>query len=186
MFEAASAQGAEVIRHFPNRGKGYALKRGFAYIEHTYPGHDVVCADCDGQHTTYDILRVAEALTGPDHQVVLGSRGLDRDVPARSRFGNALTRRLFHLTTRVDLQDTQTGLRAYSNGLLPWLQQVGGQRFEYELAVLLAAHRAGHKLNEVPIATIYLNGNESSHFRPVRDWVRIYARFLNSALRRPR
>lgn len=51
VFRGAAALGADVLRHAPNRGKGYALRRGFAHIEATYPGHAVVCADCDGQHT---------------------------------------------------------------------------------------------------------------------------------------
>lgn len=173
VFRATRAAGAEVIRHAPNRGKGYALKAGFAHIAEHHPGHDVVCADCDGQHTLTDIRRVATALATHD-KVVLGARQFVGDVPARSRFGNTVTRVVFDVATGHRLQDTQTGLRGYPSWMLEWLQRIGGERFEYELDVLLAAQREGFGFHEVPIETIYLDDNESSHFRTVRDSVRVY------------
>ena len=44
--------------------------------------------------------------------------------------------------------------------------------------MLLRAGRAGIALDTVPIATIYLDDNSSSHFRPVADSVRIYLPLL--------
>ena len=173
VFAAARAAGAEVMRHAPNRGKGYALKAGFARIADRYPGHDVVCADCDGQHTLADIGRVADALAAHD-KVVLGARQFVGDVPARSRFGNSVTRVVFDVATGQRLQDTQTGLRGYPSWMLEWLQRIGGERFEYELDVLLAAQREGFGFHEVAIETVYLDDNASSHFRTVRDSVRVY------------
>ena len=66
--------------------------------------------------------------------------------------------------------------------MLPWLQTVSGERFEYELNALLEAKRAGIGFHEVPIETIYLDGNQSSHFRAVRDSVRVYLPFLKFSL----
>ena len=174
VFAAVRTAGAEVIRHAPNRGKGYALKAGFAHIAEHHPSHDVVCADCDGQHTLVDILRVADALAAHDKAVVLGARQFVGDVPARSRFGNTVTRVVFDVATGQRLQDTQTGLRGYPSWMLGWLQRIGGERFEYELDVLLAARREGFGFHEVPIETVYLDDNASSHFRTVRDSVRVY------------
>ena len=100
---------------YPNNlGKGHALKAGFAYINQKWPGHDVVCADCDGQHTPADILNVAAAFVSANTnaQIVLGVRSFDGDIPTKSRVGNDLTRWLFKLSTKISLADTQTGLRA--------------------------------------------------------------------------
>lgn len=174
VFAAARHVGAEVIGHPHNRGKGFALKQGFAHVVAHHPGHDVVTADCDGQHRLDDIRRVAARLRGDDRAVVLGARGFTGEVPARSRFGNALTRIVFRALTGLALRDTQTGLRGYPASLLAWLATVDGDRFEYELEVLLAARRAGIPLVEVPIATVYLDGNRSSHFDPVRDSIRVF------------
>ena len=84
----------------------------------------------------------------------------------------------------MPLLDTQTGLRGYLSELLGWLQQVGGERFEYELNLLLQARAAGVEFVQVPIQTIYLAGNESSHFRPVADSWRVYRPLLAHGLRR--
>lgn len=182
VFDRVAELGCDVIAHTPNRGKGFALKRGFAHIARTYPGHDVVCADCDGQHTLTDIATVAESVRGHRAGIVLGARRFSGDVPLRSRFGNDMTRAVFRLATGRRLQDTQTGLRGYPAWMLGWLQTVDGDRFEYELEVLLAAGRQGIELHEVPIATIYLDENASSHFHPIRDSIRVYVPFLKFSM----
>ena len=181
IFEEARLLGADVLSHSANRGKGAALRTGFAHIEAAYPGEDVVCADSDGQHSPVDILRVAAELERTGADVVLGARRFTGTVPLRSRFGNAVTRRAFALATRRTLIDTQTGLRAYPARRLGWLQSVPGDRFEYELQTLLRQCSQGQRVVEVEIATIYLQENASSHFRPLPDSVRIYRQLLSFA-----
>jgi putative flippase GtrA len=177
VFGAAAAAGATLLRHEENRGKGAALKTGFALVEEHLPGHDVVCADSDGQHTVVDVLRVAEVVAARG-VTVLGGRRFTGTVPARSRVGNAGARLLVRLVTGLDLHDTQTGLRGYPAALLPWLRQVRGERFEYEQRLLLEAGPAGHDVTEIEIATVYLDHNASSHFRPVADSVRVLSPVL--------
>jgi len=181
VFDDTAALGAVVVRHETNRGKGRALKTGFHHAAALWPGEDVVCADSDGQHTPSDVLAVAGRVTASRTAMVLGARELTGPVPSRSKLGNGLTRRLFFLTTGIDLTDTQTGLRAYPAEMLGWLCEVEGERFEYELELLLRARDAGHAIVEVPISTVYHNGNASSHFRPVRDSARVYAPLLRFA-----
>lgn len=183
-FDAVRALGAEVLSHSVNLGKGRALKTGFAHVLAHHPGADVVCADSDGQHAPEDIRRVAAAVAeGPD--LVLGVRRFSGRVPLRSKVGNELTRRLFAMTTGVPIIDTQTGLRGYPHRVLPWLAALPGERFEYELRMLLAAAREHRAIAQVEIATIYLDDNSSSHFRPLHDSLRIYGQllaFLGSSL----
>lgn len=187
LLAQARARGAEVLTLPANRGKGAALKAGYAHLAATRPGAGVVCADADGQHALDDIVAVGERLVADPvgRRVVLGSRSLEAGVPLRSRVGNTVTRWLFTAATRTRVRDTQTGLRGLPAGLLGWAGTVPGERYEYELQVLLRAGRAGVGLEEVPIATIYLDDNSSSHFRPVVDSLRVYAPlllFLASAL----
>ena len=127
------------------------------------------------------MLRVAAAVRA-GHGHVLGVRRFTGQVPVRSRIGNDATRVLFRLATGRRLVDTQTGLRGYRSDLLPSLLAVPGERFEYELNVLLRAARDGQPLTEVDIATIYLEDNASSHFRPVADSARVYAPLLTFLL----
>lgn len=163
-----------------NRGKGAALKAGFAHVAALRPGAPVVCADADGQHALADIVAVGERLLAAPsaRRLVLGTRTFDRAVPLRSRVGNTVTRWLFTAATRTRVGDTQTGLRGIPAGLLGWACAVPGDRYEYELQVLLRAGRAGITLDAVSIATIYLDHNSSSHFRPVADSLRVYAPLL--------
>ncbi len=137
-----------------------------------HPDQDVVSADCDGQHTAVDILRVAARMQASG-TMVLGAREFCGAVPARSLLGNRVTRALVGAVTHCRLQDTQTGLRGYPSAMLAWLQTVPGNRFEYELTVLLSAARAGLPVEELPVATVYLEDNASSHFRPVIDSLRV-------------
>ncbi|MGD8195402.1 GtrA family protein [Herbiconiux sp. P18] len=184
-FDLARAAGAEVIGHAVNRGKGAALKTGFRQALWHHPGEVVVCADSDGQHRVADVLRVAgaaeRAARAHPSTMVLGGRRFTGDVPARSRFGNAVSCGLFRLATGLRLGDTQTGLRAYPPGLLPWLVGLPGDRFEYELTVLLESRAAGHRIEELEIDTVYLERNASSHFRPVVDSWRVLRPLLRYA-----
>lgn len=180
VFETARAIGARVLSYEPNHGKGYALKTGFVYASWRWPDQPVVTADSDGQHATADILRVASLVR--DGTLVLGGRRFAGEVPLRSRFGNAVSRHAFRLAAGITVHDTQTGLRGYPAAALPWLATVRGNRFEYELNVLLGAKTAGFGMLELPIQTIYLNDNASSHFRPIRDSVRVFAPLLRFAV----
>jgi putative flippase GtrA len=185
VFDQARAAGCTVLTYRGNRGKGCALKTGFAFAERHHPGQGAVCADSDGQHSVADILRVAAAVAAQPSDrtaTVLGWRSFAGPVPARSVIGNRVTARLFHLATGLRLRDTQTGLRGYPAALLPWLRSVRGERFEYELNLLLRAAAEEVPVEEVEIATIYLDANASSHFRPVADSVRVLAPLVRFSL----
>ncbi len=185
VFGSCRALGAEVVHHPANRGKGVALRTGFAEVARRWPGEAVVCADADGQHRPEDVRAVAARVEQDPRVLVLGVRELGRSAPLRSRVGNVATRRLFRAATGLDLSDTQTGLRGAPPGLLPWLASVRGDRYEYELEQLLRARTDGIDVVEVPVSTVYLDGNASSHFRPLRDGARVYGplvRFAGSGL----
>ena len=163
-----------VLRHAVNLGKGRALKTGMNYLLNEFPQlNALVTADADGQHRVHDIVAVGQALCTEPRRVVLGVRAFVGGVPLRSRLGNILSRQVFSLVTGARLSDTQTGLRGFPRSLLPRLLQIEGERYEYEMAVLAHVYRRAPKPIEVPIQTVYLQANRSSHFRPVRDSIRI-------------
>ncbi len=170
IFDEVARLGAEVLHHDVNRGKGAALKTGFAHIGE----RDVVTADADGQHTPSDIATIAECLAAGRRGLVIGQRSFDGKVPFRSRFGNFWTRWFFFLMTGVFVRDTQTGLRGVPASLVKRVAAIPGERYEYEMAMLADAKNHEEKPFAVPIRTVYISGNRSSHFNPLVDTVRIY------------
>ena len=182
IFEAAATAGAHVISYENNRGKGYALRVGFTWIRDSAgnPQECVVTADADGQHTLNDIFRVGRTCTDTGTSV-LGVREFVGHVPARSRIGNTATLALFWLATGWKLKDTQTGLRAFPVALLPALLEIQGDRYEYELRVLLHLAKFRQPVAQISIETIYEAGNPTSHFRPLQDSARIWAPLLKFA-----
>lgn len=168
-FKQAAAYG-HVLERVDNLGKGAAIKTGLRYIAFVAAAGDVVVtADADGQHRPEDIDLVVDAAQSRCDALVIGSRAFDGEVPLRSRVGNHLARLIFLLSTHRRMQDTQSGLRAFSCARIPALLKIEGQRYEYEMNVLLTCARSGVPIVEVPIRTIYLDENASSHFRAFRD-----------------
>lgn len=174
-FDRVADLGCKVLVHKVNKGKGAALKTAYKYIKETY-SEDViiVTADSDGQHAVQDIVKVIEAAKSTD-ALVLGSRNFDLPiVPFKSRFGNKLTSRIFKLFYHQYVPDTQTGLRGFKAKHLNEMLEITGERFEYEMNVLI--YFAKHKLPFafVEIQTIYDNNNAGTHFHPIKDSFKVY------------
>ena len=178
LFTKAATYGT-VLTHDVNQGKGRALKTGFSYIQEHFSGNPmIVTIDADGQHQTEDALAICELAEDHPDSLILGSRRLEENVPLRSQFGNTLTRAIYRLSTGISVHDTQTGLRAFSMNLLPILLDISGERYEYEMNVLLEFARRKIPIYEKEIETIYLNNNESSHFNVLKDSFRVYKEIL--------
>lgn len=177
--EAAAPGGVTVLTHGENRGKGSALKTGMKWLLENRPGiAGAVTADSDGQHTVEDIIAVAEELAAHPDSIVMGSRNFDEaGIPARSRFGNKATRTVLRMSTGLCLSDTQTGLRGLPACRFEEMLGIDGERYEFEMNMLVYAGRNRVPIREVPIKTVYINGNVGSKFRVVADSLRIYRVF---------
>ncbi len=184
--------GCIVLTHAVNLGQGRAYKTAFNYyLSETKLGGafektiGIIQCDCDGQHHIDDINKCVMLLK--EHNTfILGVRDFsDKSIPFRSRFGNNCTSFVFRVFCGLNLKDTQTGLKGIPKSIIPVLMETRGERFEYASSVLLEVKRQGMKIIQFPIQTIYINGNESSHFNPVLDSIRIYSlilRYLMSSL----
>lgn len=180
-FACLQELGVRVVSHQNNRGKGAAIKTGLKWVwerEDKYVG--AVTADSDGQHSPDDIERVAQELINHPNQVVLGVRQFSGNVPFRSRLGNSATSILFRILSGVTVQDTQTGLRGIPKNMIPRMLSIPGERYEYEMRMLYDCKFHPLKPVQVEISTIYIEGNKSSHFRPIHDSLRIWSALLKS------
>lgn len=174
---------ATLLRHPENKGKGAALCTGLAYIRDAFgPEAVIVTADADGQHRAPDIARVCDRAGAEPGKLIVGCRHFSGDVPLRSRFGNTVTRGVFTMVTGIRLSDTQTGLRAFTADMIPFLLDIPGTRYEYEMNMLLECSRKGVKMLEEPIETVYLDEkNTASHFNTLKDSWRIYKDIIKFA-----
>lgn len=174
----------EVVEHPQNLGKGRALKTGLSFLQKGFPELvGAVTADADGQHLPEDVQRVGLHLLSSGERCVLGTRTFDQRAPFKNRVGNRLTATIFRALTSCPITDTQTGLRGLPASVWEDLLGVPGERYEYETAMLVHLCRSARPPLQIPIETVYLNENRSTHFRFFRDSVNIYSALFREAFR---
>ncbi len=171
---------AILLTHHINQGKGRAIKTAFNYLLSEHPNFTAaVTADCDGQHSVIDINKCAEKVIENPNSLVLGTRDFNqKNVPKKSKFGNKITRNVFKMFIGLNITDTQTGLRGFSNKTAKIFLKTKGERYEYETNMLIDCKENNIKINEVDIQTIYIDNNKTSHFNPLKDSLSIYKLFL--------
>lgn len=169
-----------ILHHSENRGKGAAVKTALTYIQQELWENQVIgIMDADGQHLPEDMIKLLNFAGTHSKSLVLGVREVGKDMPLKSRIGNKITRMIFQWISGVRISDTQTGLRAFTSELLQKMCLIKGERYEYEMNVLLDIAKAGIPIEEIPIETIYRDEkNSTSHFRVIQDSIRIYKDLL--------
>ncbi len=184
--KAKDISGVTVLEYSENHGKGYALKHAFSYVRERFSENTViVTADCDGQHSVSDVLRLAKSSSENKDCLILGARDFSSpNVPKRSRFGNVNTRRMFSLLYGLKVTDTQTGLRAFSYAMLDKMLAISGNRFEYEMNMLIVLFKQNVEFKEIPIETIYEKKPDDverrSHFKTITDSVKVWGVLLKN------
>lgn len=178
-----------VLTHSVNLGKGRALKNAFNYVLTELPNcTGAVTVDSDGQHSIEDIIECSIATAKFKDNLIMGCRDFSsksQNVPFRSRFGNIMTHKVLKTLCGVDIPDTQTGLRGFSRKLLQTFMVTKGERFEFEMNMILDAKENNIDIKVIPIKTIYIEENKTSHFNPLKDSIKIYSvfgKFLVSSL----
>jgi putative flippase GtrA len=176
VFEAVGID--VLLEHTVNQGKG-ALKTGMKFIQQNKTGLCGIVTWTGRSDSPSDAMKLLEVLDENKNSLVLGCRTFSGEIPWKSRWGNNITKFVFRLLSGVKVSDTQTGLRAFTSTLIPTLLDVGGDRYEYEMNMLVSCTKLKIPITEVPIETIYTDEkNTSSHFRVVKDSVRIYGNLL--------
>lgn len=165
---------AHLIKYEENKGKGYAIKKGLKYIKDNYKEYTLVTMDSDGQHKYSDALKLLDYASKNNDTLVIGKRHWDKTTPIRSRIGNYITRKIFKRHTGLNIYDTQSGLRAFSSNLIDYMLNTKGERYEYEMNVLLGLKDNNIKVKEIKIETIYIDNNKGSHYKLISDSKKIY------------
>jgi len=179
--EAAAHPEVTVLTHEVNMGKGRGLKTAFAYLAENCPDIDgAVTVDGDGQHDVASINScLAKFEENPDAVIIGGRDFSGSDVPWKSRTGNTISKYVYRYAVGIRLNDTQTGLRVIPAAHFKRFSELKGDRYEYETNMLIAIANAKIPYYEIPIKTIYIDDNASSHFNVLKDSARIYAVVLS-------
>ncbi len=169
----AAAAGAEVVCHQTTCGKGAALQTGMRLLAQRGCTH-VLTMDGDGQHLSEEIAVLRRASDAEPQALIIGVRQVEPGLVTPMRqFGNRFANRWVEIACGQVLPDTQSGFRIYP---LRATLALGShaQHFAFETEVLIRAARASVPIRSVPVKTFYPPVQERvSHFRPVRDTVRI-------------
>ncbi len=174
-----------VLRHLENQGKGAALLTGFAAAVEL--GCDMaITLDADGQHQPEDAENLLRAVPDMLRPIVIGKRqGMNgENVPWTSRYGRKFSNFWVWLSGGPLVSDSQSGFRLYP---LPEALDldVQARRFQFEVEILVAAHRQGIPVLEAPVQVVYQKGAERiSHFRPWKDFFRNSVTFSRLIWRR--
>ncbi len=181
-FRTAQSQyGCVVLRHAANLGKGRALKTAFNYIlTEREDLFGAVTMDADGRHAPEDAAACAAALADRPDSLVLACPDPERmkSAPLRIRFSRQCARRAVQFLSGIRVSDPQTALRGLSRALMLRFLATEGERYEYEMNVLLDTKEMDVPIHEVLVAPPKAGQNTRSHFRPLMDSLRIYAVFL--------
>jgi len=166
-----------LLSHDSNRGKGMALRTGFAWaLEHGFEA--VVTVDADGQHDVAAVPRLVEAARREGTDIMIASRFTQFEEMAGlrrvwNRFGVWCMRR----RTGFEISDSQSGFRCYSRRLLSSVT-CDADGYDLEMEILMKAWRAGYTIGSLPVPARVADGRATSHFRPVRDTWNICMTFL--------
>ena len=184
IFSIANKKGYTVIEHNTNKGKGEAIKSGIRYYRKhfidKYKG--IVMIDCDGQHRVWDMDKVGQEMIHSD-KFTMGVRNFNIDgVPFRNKMGNKITSLVFKWMFGVYIKDTQTGLRGVPNRLIDTVLRTDGERYEYEINMLIDIVKMKEEIKEVEIETVYDNNEKRySYFNPFKDSYRIYKEMIKKS-----
>jgi glycosyltransferase involved in cell wall biosynthesis len=165
-----------VLRHAERRGKGAALKDGFAAA--LALGADAVMTmDADGQHSPADVGRLIAAYRAHPGCLVIGARTIGRESqPPLRHAANTIADWFVSWASGQRVLDSQSGHRIYPRAAAQLAGELGSSGFDFEAEILIASARAGLRWVAVPIEARYAPGLRRSHFAPVRDAWRIARR----------
>jgi 3-hydroxymyristoyl/3-hydroxydecanoyl-(acyl carrier protein) dehydratase len=162
----------KIISYSPNRGKGYALRRGFECARKLgYAG--VITLDSDGQHDVNDLKTMLRDIKTHPDSLWVGERITTGVMPSGNSFANRFSNFWFTLQTGRRLHDTQNGFRYYPLKAMKKMRPFC-TRYEAELELLVRAAWRGIPVRPTPVHVYYPPDSERvTHFRPGKDFLRI-------------
>lgn len=171
--EFAVTSGVEVLSHKPNRGKGFALKRGFEHLN-SKGAEWIICIDADLQHDPAVLPDFINAARLNKYDLVIGKRvRRGSRMPLDRRFSNWITSLFLTLLTGTRIEDAQSGYRLIRTRILNGLE-LTANRYDFEIEYLLKSIKSGARIGWINIPVIYSGERSSIHrFRDTLRFLKI-------------
>ena len=175
----ALENGAQLLEHPLNLGKGAALRTGFqSILQKDY--QVIITLDADGQHEPFEIPSLLKIFQSVKPDILIASRAAEfGKMTFLRRFWNRLGVKAVARLCHSDITDSQSGFRLIRREVLKEVD-ISTSRFETEMELLMNACKKGFSVLSVPIKTQHVDGTGSSHFRPVVDTWLVCKIFLRS------
>jgi dolichyl-phosphate beta-glucosyltransferase len=143
----------QVLRHSPNRGKGYAVRRGMLEAK----GQFRLFTDADLSTPIDELDKMLPLVLSGEADIVIASRGLPQsELIVRQPWHREMLGRLFNLAVQIlampGIWDTQCGFKLFRGDVadrLFKLQTLDG--FAFDVEVLYLARKFRHRIVEIPV-----------------------------------
>jgi dolichyl-phosphate beta-glucosyltransferase len=151
-----------LLENFPNRGKGAAVRTGLLAAQKPIG----LFFDADLSTPLSQIPKVIGPIANGDVDLAFGSRALDRSLigirqPRRREYAGRVFNLLVRLSTGLPFWDTQCGFKAFRLDVCrPLLEAARVQGFAFDVELLFLAHRAGLRLQEIPVRWNHAEGSK--------------------------
>jgi glycosyltransferase involved in cell wall biosynthesis len=170
--EIAREKGAKVI-YQQGRGYGDALKTGFFHARKRLDAEVIVMMDADFSYDPQDIPNLVAPIFKDEADLVVGNRfaGLQKGAMSLvNKVGNRMLSSVAKLALRLNVYDTQSGMRAFKSELLGTMDMVtAGMPFAIEM--LAEALSVDARIHEVPVS--YRPRVGETKLSPIKDGGRI-------------
>lgn len=175
--QAAESVGDDVrvIRQYPNRGYGAALKLGIRHSKHEW----ILITDADG---TYPHEHFVDLLALRDRaDMVVGSRtGATVHIPLLRRPAKWTLTKLASYLSQSRIPDLNSGMRLIRRRIVEENIRILPNKFSFTTTITLAALAAGYAVEYVPIN--YLVRTGKSKIRPIADTIGFTTLILRTVL----
>lgn len=179
--QRARAHGAIVLRHPFNLNYGAALQTGYKFA--AKQRYDVlVQLDADGQHDPKHIPELAERILSGQADASVGSRFLLGEgyiPPFARRVGMVLFGYIASVATGRRVTDPTSGYQALSPRVFEFFQHDVFPTDYPDADMLILLHRAGFRVEEVPVKMLADESGKSMHGGLLRPMFYIFKMFLS-------
>jgi len=180
----------ELLEYQPNRGKGYALRRGMTETE----AENLLLSDADLAAPIEEVVKLLPYLE-KGTPIAIGSRPLkDSRLEIRQPWYRELAGRSFNKAVQLlavkGIQDTQCGFKLFTQDASQEVfKRCTMDGFSYDFEALMIARDLGLEIAEVPIRWAHQEGSKVSLLRDgmrmLRDLVKLRLKGKNRRIQAP-